>query len=467
MDNDVKDILDLDREPSSGSLHFLKEAIMGQKEPKKFKKTEQMMKRPTGMNREVYALLYSDNKDSNATSLIPTDTGCGYRQPKARLGRKQVRSWKWIPFTNPARQDGLTLQHWRRTADEGKDYAFAQFNKSVDVPSYTDEEYSKHLAEETWTKEETDHLFELCRRFDLRFIIIQDRFDGGRFQKRTIEDLKERYYSVCNRIKKAHNQGGEEGELVAFDAGHECRRKQQLERLLGRTKEQVAEEDVLLAELKKIETRKKEREKKQHDLQKLISAAEQNVDSTTQRATIKKSSMSKKIKTPGTPQQPKVAESSVVFKSYDKASGVTLRSSKMKTPMTLGQRKAKAIEQFLEEMHIGTRPMPTEQICVQFNELRNDILLLLDLKAACEVCEFDLQSLRHKCEDLSPTKSASVRPPGMLALLASSPDLPVSTPKRLSLSGSPTLDSPSVTFGRKRKLPNLDTAAITKKIRKA
>lgn len=83
-------------------------------------------------------------------------------------------------------KDGLTLQHWRRTADEGKDYAFAQFNKSVDVPSYTDEEYSvsdhvlvmclscdyhvahtaffqKHLAEETWTKEETDHLFELCR----------------------------------------------------------------------------------------------------------------------------------------------------------------------------------------------------------------------------------------------------------------------------------------------------------------
>ena len=40
----------------------------------------------------------------------------------------------------------------------------------------------------------------------------------------------------------------------------------------------MAEEEVLLAELKKIETRKKEREKKQHDLQKLISAAEQNVD---------------------------------------------------------------------------------------------------------------------------------------------------------------------------------------------
>lgn len=36
-------------------------------EPKKMKKTEPMMKRPTGMNREVYALLYSDNKDSYGT----------------------------------------------------------------------------------------------------------------------------------------------------------------------------------------------------------------------------------------------------------------------------------------------------------------------------------------------------------------------------------------------------------------
>lgn len=35
---------------------------------------------------------------------------------------------------------------------------------------------------------------------------------------------------------------------------------------------------MLLAELKKIEMRKKEREKKQQDLQKLISAAEQNAE---------------------------------------------------------------------------------------------------------------------------------------------------------------------------------------------
>lgn len=42
-----------------------------------------------------------------------------------------------------------------------------------------------------WTKEETDQLFDLCERFDLRFIVIADRFPSSR----TVEELKDRYYS--------------------------------------------------------------------------------------------------------------------------------------------------------------------------------------------------------------------------------------------------------------------------------
>ena len=48
---------------------------------------------------------------------------------KAKLGRKNARAWKWTPFTNPARTDGAVFYHWRRSADEGKDYPFAKFNK--------------------------------------------------------------------------------------------------------------------------------------------------------------------------------------------------------------------------------------------------------------------------------------------------------------------------------------------------
>ena len=34
-----------------------------------------------------------------------------------------------MPFVNPARKDGAIFHHWRRAADEGKEYPFAKFNK--------------------------------------------------------------------------------------------------------------------------------------------------------------------------------------------------------------------------------------------------------------------------------------------------------------------------------------------------
>lgn len=440
----MKDILEFTKEPPSsrGPSSLIKEAMGGVKEPKKMKKTESMMKRPSGMNREVYALLYSDNNTNNSTSLIPTDTGCGYRQPRARLGRKQVRPWKWMPFTNPARTDGIVLSHWRRVADEGKEYPYSKFNKTLDIPTYSDEEYTKSLSEPGWSKEETDHLFDLCKSFDLRFIIVHDRFDKAKYQTRSVEELKERYYSLCNRLLKA--RGGEEGDMVAFDAPHEVKRKLQMERLLARSKEQVIEEETLCAELKKIEMRKKEREKKQQDLQKLISAAEQNTSETKKTPSSKKYSgtSSKKARSAATPGQSK-SDGSVVFKSYDKSSGVSVRSSKMKTPMTLGQKKTKAIDQLLEELGVGLKPMSTEQICVQFNELRNDILLLLDLKAACDACDFELQSLKHRYENLPEHQQVKI----------SLPDSTPATPKK-SLGANVFVQDAvaTATSGRKRRL---------------
>ena len=41
---------------------------------------------------------------SSGSSIVATDTGSGYRQPRARLGHNRVRSWKLVSFTNPARK---------------------------------------------------------------------------------------------------------------------------------------------------------------------------------------------------------------------------------------------------------------------------------------------------------------------------------------------------------------------------
>lgn len=61
-----------------------------------------------------------------------------------------------------------------------------------------------------------------------------------------------------------------------FDLEHEQKRREQLEKLFKRTKEQVDEELYLIEELKKIEIRKKEREKKQQEVSKLLAVDLEN-----------------------------------------------------------------------------------------------------------------------------------------------------------------------------------------------
>ena len=76
--------------------------------------------------------------------------------------------------------------------------------QQVQVLAYTDPEYHQYLQLDSWSRAETDHLFDLCRRFDLRFIVIQDLWDTTQFQKRSVEDLKERYYDIINLLNRVN-----------------------------------------------------------------------------------------------------------------------------------------------------------------------------------------------------------------------------------------------------------------------
>lgn len=59
--------------------------------------------------------------------------GPTYKLQKAKLGMRRVRPWVWAPFVNPAREDGVAFYHWRRVAEEGKEYGFAKFNKVLSI----------------------------------------------------------------------------------------------------------------------------------------------------------------------------------------------------------------------------------------------------------------------------------------------------------------------------------------------
>uniref|UniRef100_H3AK60 DNA methyltransferase 1-associated protein 1 n=1 Tax=Latimeria chalumnae TaxID=7897 RepID=H3AK60_LATCH len=339
----------------------------------------------------------------DAPPLLPSDTTQGYRTVKAKLGCKRVRPWKWMLFTNPARKDGAIFYHWRRVADEGKDYAFARFNKAVQIPVYSEQEYQMYLHDDGWTKAETDHLFDLCKRFDLRFIIVHDRYDHQQYRKRSVEDLKERYYNICAKLTKIRAPPGTDPKIPVFDAGHERRRKEQLERLYNRTALQVEEEEYLIQELRKIESRKKEREKKAQDLQKLITAA----DTTTEMRRIERKATKKKLPQKKEMEKPAVPETAGIKFPDFKSAGVTLRSQRRAVGGGMVNKKKKLMNKCVVQLSIHLSPMPTEEIVQMYNELRSDLVLVYELKQAHANCEYELQMLHHRYEALAKAGAAA------------------------------------------------------------
>ncbi len=176
--------------------------------------------RLTGFQREVQSLL----SDSHNVPPIPIVDNSRYKAKPTYAPRAfKTRKWEERRFINGARTDGLELRHWKHAVpvgagkrllgastngtnmvlDEGcqttgqptpddeenlraltskairydDEFPMEKFNVKASVPSYTPEQYESHFRSEEWTKEETDYLMDLCRNFDLRWIVVADRYE--------------------------------------------------------------------------------------------------------------------------------------------------------------------------------------------------------------------------------------------------------------------------------------------------
>ena len=221
------------------------------------------------LSREARALLSGDAAAAGAapplTTLVARAKGSAAR---ATAGAR----WEWKKFTNKARKDGLALGHWERTRGEGGrpgtmgedgEYVFARYNQLSGVVRYDDEEWHRLLAGDPgWGREETDYFFEMCERFDLRFLVIQDRYHFAGGPERSVEDLKHRYYSVARRLLVSR-EGGEAAvahEPVMqhrYNVNAEKDRKHALSILMRRSRRQELEDAATLKEAAEIEARRR------------------------------------------------------------------------------------------------------------------------------------------------------------------------------------------------------------------
>ncbi|XP_070671022.1 SWR1-complex protein 4-like isoform X1 [Malus domestica] len=380
---DAKDILGLSKTSHPAS------------QEKKSRPVKESQRKPDGISREVYALI------GGVPPLMPAVEPL---QLKKRPPTDEKITWQWLPFTSSARKDNLQLYHWVRVVNGVPpigDYSFAKYNKSVDVVKYTDEEYEKHLTDDMWTKEETDQLFELCQQFDLRFIVIADRFPSSR----TVEELKERYYKVSRSIliARAAASPGDVSEhpivKEPYKFTQERDRKRALSMVLSQTKHQERKDSEVLAEAKRIaESRMAARVS-------LPNAKESELPITfnVERAIVPGETLS--------PSSNSELPSAMVAPSTSMAENTsTLASLRMlrvylrtyaldqmiqAASSSAGLRTIKRVEQSLQELGVNLKPrVPTKSVCAQHLELRKEILTLLNLQKQLQYKEAEGSSYR-------------------------------------------------------------------------
>lgn len=289
--NDILDVLNINREDAVQPA-------------KKKQKVEQPIIQKGGLARELYNLL--------GPNTPPVNVNMGISRIKDR--KQRVSPWTRMPFIpTKLHAHPPILNHWQKGSrdlleqQENKPYAFERFNASIDIPEFVDEEAYNNITaiivkeEETlaaaevptsskekstestdeksdsasatsktdiiskssqlekkeprvtsdWSYEETKLLFELCKDFELKWIVVHDRFPG----ERSLEELKDQFYKVTSQILKQNGSGNPTlvESLDAYSRAAEEERKSYLESLLRRTPAEIAEEESLVIEARRFE----------------------------------------------------------------------------------------------------------------------------------------------------------------------------------------------------------------------
>ena len=195
-----------------------------------------------------------------------------------------LKHWARKPTLRPATPGGPATPGDKNEAPELKaaqveapTLHWTKYDIKVTGPEYTDEEYESYLKSDQWTKEETDYLIHLALDFDLRWVVVADRYDfkpqetGGDGDSmavtmapkpRSMEDMKARYYEVASKMMALHqppsSMSHSEFDLLEtmkkFDPVRETTRKKLAEALMARTADEIKEEELLLTELKRLVT---------------------------------------------------------------------------------------------------------------------------------------------------------------------------------------------------------------------
>ncbi|KAM0071842.1 putative SWR1-complex protein 4/DNA methyltransferase 1-associated protein [Helianthus debilis subsp. tardiflorus] len=214
-------------------------------------------------------------------------------------------------------------------------------------------------------------------RFDLRFVVIADRFPSSRL----VEELKSCCYSVSRAILIARAPSPAD---ISSHPLVKMGRKHALTMVLSQTKHQEPKDAEVLSEAKKINAfRMAAKAANDAELAVTSNTSPECMEKTT--ALVETASPSNMQVTSGAAPLTLMADNAAAAASHRElrmySRAYALDKMVQVASSSAGLRTIKCVEQFLQELKVNLKPkVPTKAVCAEHLELRKEILTLLNLQ---------------------------------------------------------------------------------------
>ena len=363
------------------------------------RKTKDYIKKQTGLKRELIKLI------GGVPSIVERST------------HKVVKrsNWVWSKFSNPSRKDKLQLEHWQRKEDVGKEYD-TSYNRSIEIVEFTKDEYDKLIKpnDRNWNYEQTMYLWDLIKQYQLKFVIIFDRFDEKTYGERTVESLKDRYYSVARTILEHRRLFDHPIIKSGYNYEQEIKRRTYLEKTMNKSFAELKEENYIMEMAENLNKKMEKNENFEKALkQKLnelptISNNQNNLMNIEEGGDNIQEKMN--VEPFGETNNGQTFEEFIKNNITRNDSFIYLRSQKLKRNLPVSEKIQERVDNYMKEFNIPQKLIPTAKVEMAYDNLRNNVILYTTLKKYLDKKEKELAFLQKQYQDYQTKKNPQGNP---------------------------------------------------------
>ena len=368
------------------------------------RKTKDYIKKQTGLKRELIKLI------GGVPSIVERST------------HKVVKrsNWVWSKFSNPSRKDKLQLEHWQRKEDVGKEYD-TSYNRSIEIVEFTKDEYDKLIKpnDRNWNYEQTMYLWDLIKQYQLKFVIIFDRFDEKTYGERTVESLKDRYYSVARTILEHRRLFDHPIIKSGYNYEQEIKRRKKKKKTMNKSFAELKEENYIMEMAENLNKKMEKNENfekvlnqklselppvNQNNLQQnamSIDEGENSINNFSENKLLNNiENENKKIESFGESNN-----NGQTFEDFLKDnitrndSFVYLRSQKLKHNLPVSEKIQERVDNYMKEFNIPEKLIPTAKVEMAYDNLRNNVILYTSLKKYLDKKQKEYDFLQKKYQE--------------------------------------------------------------------